>query len=328
MLPVSYFDSKSFKMEYKRLGNTELETPPIVFGGNVFGWTVNEKDSFRLLDQIFEIGINMIDTADSYSHWVPGNRGGESESIIGKWMNQRGNREKLIIATKVGSNPGKDGRDVSKDYILKAAEDSLKRLQTDHIDLYFTHWDDNATPVEETLEAYQTLIKQGKIRYIGASNLSLERIKASLKASEEEGLPGYEVLQPEYSLVKRDKFEDEYADICEKNNLGVTSYFSLASGFLTGKYRSIDDIKGTEREKFLKEYFDERGYRILKTLKDIAESNNVSQAAIALRWIMQRPGITAPIASATKPEHLKSFQEAMKMELNSEEMKILNEVSS
>lgn len=315
-------------MYKKEIGQTNLYTAPIIFGGNVFGWTVNEKDSFKLLDQIAEMGINMIDTADSYSHWVPENSGGESETIIGKWMKERGNRDQIILATKVGSNPGMDGRDISKAYILKAAEDSLKRLQTDHIDLYFTHWDDEKTPVEETLDAYQTLIKRGKVRHIGASNLSPERIKASLKASKNEGLPKYEVLQPEYSLMKRDKFEDEYADICEKNNLGVTSYFSLASGFLTGKYSSIEDIKGTEREKFLKDYFDERGNRILTTLKDIADAHNVSQAAIALRWIMQRPYITAPIASATKPEHLKSFQEAIEMKLTSEEMQRLNEASA
>lgn len=315
-------------MYKKEIGQTNLNTAPIIFGGNVFGWTVNEKDSFKLLDQIAEMGINMIDTADSYSHWVPGNSGGESETIIGKWMKERGNRDQIILATKVGSNPGKDGRDISKDYILKAAEDSLKRLQTDHIDLYFTHWDDEKTPVEETLDAYQTLIKQGKVRHIGASNLSPERIKASLEASKNEGLPKYEVLQPEYSLMERDKFENQYAGICEKYNLGVTSYFSLASGFLTGKYSSIEDIKGTEREKFLKDYFDERGKKILKTLKEIADAHNVSQASIALRWIMQRPNITAPIASATKPDHLKSFQEAIEMELTSEEMQQLNEASS
>lgn len=315
-------------MDYKQIGNTELKTAPIVFGGNVFGWTVNENDSFKLLDKILETGINMIDTADSYSHWAPGNSGGESETIIGKWMKERGNRDKLTIATKVGSNPRKEGRDISKKYIIKAAEESLRRLQTDHIDLYFTHWDDDKTPVEETLEAYQTLIDQGKVRYIGASNISNDRLKASLEVAKNSNLPKYEVSQPEYSLMQRDKFEGELKEICTNNNMGVTSYFSLASGFLTGKYSSVDDIKGKEREKFLKDYFNKKGKNVLKAVKDISDHHNITQAAVALRWIIQRPGITAPIASATKPEHLKSFQEALKTELNPEEMDILNNVSA
>ncbi len=315
-------------MVYKQIGNTKLKTAPIIFGGNVFGWTVNEKDSFNLLDRILETGINMIDTADSYSHWAPGNSGGESEAIIGKWMKDRGNRDKLTVATKVGSNPGKEGRDISKKYIIKAAEDSLRRLQTDHIDLYFTHWDDGKTPVEETLEAYQTLIEQGKVRYIGASNISNDRLKASLEAARNNKLPKYEVSQPEYSLMQREKFEGELQEICKRNNMGVTSYFSLASGFLTGKYSSIDDIKGKEREKFLKDYFNEKGKKVLKALKDISDHHNISQAAVALRWIIQRPGITAPIASATKPGHLKSFEEAIQTELSPKEMEILNNVSS
>ena len=315
-------------MKYKRLGETELNAPPIIFGGNVFGWTVNEKDSFKLLDQLFDMGINMIDTADSYSHWAPGNKGGESETIIGKWMKERGNRDKMVIATKVGSNPGKDGRDISKDYILKAAEDSLRRLQTDHIDLYFTHWDDDRTPVEETLEAYQKLMNQGKVRYIGSSNISNERLKASLKAAKNNNLPKYEVSQPEYSLMQREKFEGELREICNKNNMGVTSYFSLASGFLTGKYSTEEDIEGRDREKFLQEYFNEEGKEVLQALKDVSDHHNISQAAAALRWIMQRPGITAPIASATQPSHLKSFEEAINTELSQEEMDHLNEVSS
>lgn len=315
-------------MKYKRLGETELSAPPIIFGGNVFGWTVNEKDSFKLLDQLFDMGINMIDTADSYSHWAPRNKGGESETIIGKWMKERGNRDKMVIATKVGSNPGKDGRDISKDYILKAAEDSLRRLQTDHIDLYFTHWDDDKTPVEETLDAYKVLMDQSKVRYIGSSNISNERLEASLEASRNKNLPKYEVSQPEYSLMERDKFEGKLQEICHKNNLGVTSYFSLASGFLTGKYSTEEDIEGRDREKFLQEYFNEKGKEVLQALKDVSDHHNISQAAVALRWIMQRPGITAPIASATKPEHLKSFEEAINTELSQEEMEHLNEVSS
>ena len=315
-------------MEYKRLGETDLQIPQIIFGGNVFGWTVNEKESFDLLDKIAGSGLSMIDTADSYSHWAQGNSGGESETIIGKWLKDRGNRDKMIIATKVGSNPGNEGRDISKDYIIKAAEDSLRRLQTDHIDLYFTHWDDEKTPVEETLSAYETLIKQGKVRYIGASNISNERLKASLEASKNNNLPKYEVSQPEYSLMERAKFEGELKEICKNYKMGVTSYFSLASGFLTGKYQFEEDIEGREREKFLQEYFNDKGRKVLNALKDVSDHHNISQAAVALRWIMQRPGITAPIASATKPEHLKSFEEAIQTELNSEEMEQLNAASS
>lgn len=309
----------------KQLGNTDLRTSALIFGGNVFGWTVNEKDSFELLDNIFDMGINHIDTADVYSRWADGNSGGESERIIGKYFQQRGNRDKYIIATKVGSSMQQGGeKDISKGHIMKAVEDSLKRLKTDYIDLYYTHWDDNKTPVEETLGAYQQLIKEGKVRYIGASNLSPERLKESLDAARKEGLPKYQVFQPEYSLVQRDKFEFGIRDICMQNELGVASYFSLASGFLTGKYDSVEDIKGTSRERFLKDYFDERGKNVLKALKDISDHRNISQAAVALSWIMQRPGITAPIASVSKKEHLKSFMEAMKLKLSNEEMNILN----
>ncbi|CAL66088.1 aldo/keto reductase [Christiangramia forsetii] len=316
-------------MEKKLLGNTKLETAPIIFGGNVFGWTANEKESFELMDQFLDMGFNMIDSADVYSRWAKGNSGGESESIIGKYMKARGNRHKLTIATKVGSSMQQGGdKNISKTHILKAVEDSLRRLQTDHIDLYFTHWDDDKTPVEETLEAYQKLIDQGKVRYIGASNLSPERLKASLEASKTEGLPKYEVFQPEYSLMVRDKFEGDIQEICKKNNLGVTSYFSLASGFLTGKYDNLEGIKGTEREQFLKEYFNDRGKKVLKALKDISDHHNISQAGIALRWIIQRPGVTAPIASTTKPDHFKSFKEAISFELTSEEMTMLNNASS
>ena len=314
-------------MQHKTLGNTGLKIPPIIFGGNVFGWTLDEQESFRMLDEVLDKGFNTIDTADSYSHWAPGNSGGESETVIGKWLKQRKNREKIILTTKVGSNPGKDGRDVSKKYILKAAEDSLQRLQTDHIDLYFTHWDNEATPVEETLEAYQQLIKEGKVRHIGASNVSPERVRESLAAAEENNLPKYQVLQPEYSLMEREKFEDKYWDICKEYDLGVTSYFSLASGFLTGKYRKKEDIEGS-RSDIVKKYFSEKGLDILDKLDKISKAHGVSNAAVALRWIMNRPGITAPIASATKSSHLKSFEEAVALQLSGEEMAILNDVSS
>jgi aryl-alcohol dehydrogenase-like predicted oxidoreductase len=306
------------------LGSTGLEVAPIIFGGNVFGWTLDEKESFKMLDKIFEKGFTSIDTADSYSHWAPGNRGGESETIIGKWLKERGNRDEIFLATKVGSNPGKEGRDISKNYILKAAEDSLRRLQTDHIDLYFTHWDNENTPVEETLEAYQQLIKQGKVGHIGASNLSPERISASLKAAKENDLPKYEVIQPEYNLVEKEKFEGQYKPLAEENNLAVITYFSLASGFLTGKYRKKEDLEGA-REEMVKKYFNEKGLNKLKTLDEISQAHQVSNAAVALRWLMQQPAVTAPIASATKESHLDAFEEAVNMHLSAEELTRLSE---
>lgn len=312
----------------KKLGNTSLNCPPIIFGGNVFGWTANKNESYKLMDQMLDLGINMIDSADVYSRWASGNKGGESERIIGEYLKDRKNREDLIIATKVGSSMQQGGdKDISEAHIIEAIEDSLNRLKTDYVDLYFTHWDDNKTPVEETLGAYEKLIKQGKVRYIGASNLSPERLQESLDAARTNNLPKYEVFQPEYSLAVRNKHEGKTQQICMDNNIGVTGYFSLASGFLTGKYQSEEDIKGTDREQFLKSYFDERGKKILKALKDVSDHHNISQAAIALRWIMQRPGITAPIASASKPEHLQSFKEAMNMELSTEEMEKLNQAS-
>lgn len=316
-------------MKYQKAGSTNLQIPPIVFGGNVFGWTADKKRSFELMDEILDMGFNMIDTADVYSRWADGNSGGESERIIGEYMKDRGNRNKITLATKVGSSMQQGGnKDISEKHILKAVEDSLQRLQTDHIDLYFTHWDDDKTPIEETLGAYQKLIDQGKVRYIGASNLSSSRLIASLKAAEREDLPKYEVFQPEYSLMEREKFEGDIQKICKNYNLGVTSYFSLASGFLTGKYASEKDIKGTGREPFLKDYFDDRGKQILQTLEEVAEQYEVSQAAVALRWIMQRPGITAPIASATKSGHLQAFREAVSLELDEESMRQLTEASS
>lgn len=315
-------------MKKKQLGNTDLYTPPIVFGGNVFGWTLDEEGSFDMLDELFERGFDMIDTADVYSRWAKGNEGGESEKIIGKWMKARGVRDKICLATKVGSSMQQGGpKDISKKHILKAIEDSLKRLQTDYIDLYFTHWDDDKTPVEETLEAYQQLIEQGKVRYIGASNLSPERLQASLEASKKYSLPKYQVFQPEYNLMERHKFEDKIRDICMTENLGVISYFSLASGFLTGKYKDKKDVEGRDREMFLKNYFNKKGERVLKVLEDISNFHNVSQAAVALSWIIHRPGITAPIASTTNIDQLQSFHEAIDLSLSKEDMERLNEAS-
>ena len=314
-------------MERKTFGKSELSTAPIIFGGNIFGWTLDEKESFKMLDELLEMGYDTIDTADVYSRWAEGNRGGESEIILGKWMKDRGVRENVSIHTKVGSDMGQGGKDISKPYILKAIEDSLKRLRTDYIDLYYTHWDDDKTPVTETLEAYQELMEQGKVKHIGASNLSSERLKASLKASRTQGLPKYEVYQGQYNLLERNSFEGEIQEICMDNGLGVTTYFSLASGFLTGKYRKESDFIGKERRVFVENYLNGRGLAILEAMDQIADAHNISLAGVALAWIIQRPGVTAPIASATKPHHLKAFKEAISTTLTEEEMSILHKVS-
>jgi aryl-alcohol dehydrogenase-like predicted oxidoreductase len=308
-------------------GNTDLSISPIVLGGNVFGWTLSEKESFGILDAALELGIDTIDTADIYSHWAPGNVGGESETIIGKWMKERGNRDGMTIITKVGGSMGTGEKNVSANYILKQVETSLRRLQIDQIDLYFTHWDDNKTPVEETLEAYQKLILGGKIRYIGASNLTPERLKASLNASKEHHLPRYEVFQPGYNLYDRNEFEEGVGPICKEYGLGVITYYSLASGFLSGKYRSEHDFIKSVRGGAMKKYLNNRGQRILNALDQIARERRVSQAAVSLRWLIQNPLVTAPIASATSREQLNAFAQAMKIVLTSDEIHLLMQAS-
>ncbi|WPP53025.1 aldo/keto reductase [Catalinimonas niigatensis] len=315
-------------MERRKLGNTDLQTAPIVFGGNVFGWTLDENQSFQILDDFIGAGFNAIDTADVYSRWVEGNKGGESETIIGKWMKTRGNRDDITLITKVGADMGQGHKDLTESYILKAVDRSLQRLQTDHIDLYFTHWDDDRTPVEETLGAYDKLIKSGKLRWIGASNLSPERLKASLDASKKHKLPRYEVFQPGYNLYDRQGFEEGVATLCKEHGLGVISYYSLASGFLSGKYRSEDDLSQSARGGGVKKYMDERGKNILKALDELAEKHKISQAALALAWLINKPLITAPIASATSSKHLQAFTEATQLELNHEDMELLEEASS
>ena len=272
-------------------------------------------------------GFNTIDTADVYSRWVEGNQGGESETILGKWMKDRDVRDKITLITKVGSDMGQGHTDLTEKHILKAAEDSLRRLQTDYIDLYLTHWDDSRTPVEETLGAYQKLIQAGKVRFIGASNLSPDRLTASLEASEKEGLPRYEVFQPEYNLYARQGFEQGVATICEKAGLGVITYFSLASGFLTGKYRTEEDFGKSARGEGMLKYFDERGMKILAALDDIAATYKVSQAGVALAWLIHKPMVTAPIASATKSSQFQAFIEATQITLTSTDMEQLDDAS-
>lgn len=314
-------------IQYRQLGNSDLKIAPLIFGGNVFGWTVDENKSLELLDVFSEGGFNCVDTADSYSRWVPGNKGGESETIIGKWMKQKGNREKIIISTKVGSDMGQGHKDVSKKYILNAVEDSLTRLQTDYIDLYQTHWDNEATPVEETLEAYDILVKQGKVKWIGASNLSPERLTASLAASKKHNYPVYQTLQPEYNLYDREKFEKDYQSICEQHNLSVINYYSLASGFLSGKYRSAADLGKSKRGGGIKKYLNERGFRILSALDKIAAAHHTTPASVAIAWLIKQPTVAAPIASATSIEQLNALMTAATLQLSSEALTELNESS-
>ncbi|HKJ34159.1 MAG TPA: aldo/keto reductase [Balneolales bacterium] len=315
-------------MEKRKLGNTDLSIAPLVFGGNVFGWTIDKKQSFKLLDQFVDGGFNTIDTADVYSRWVEGNQGGESETIIGEWMKARGNRDDITLITKVGSDVGQGHKDLTEGHILKAVDKSLQRLQTDHVDLYLTHWDDDKTPVEETLGAYQKLIEAGKVRWIGASNLSYDRLKASLDASKNEGLPRYEVFQPEYNLYARQGFEEGVGPLCKEHGLGVISYYSLARGFLTGKYRSKKDFGKSVRGSQAVKYLDERGQRILEALDELSEKHNVSLAAIALAWLIAQPLVTAPIASATKADHVRAFSEAVNVNLSKDDLERLNQAST
>ena len=314
-------------MEKRKLGNSGLEVAPLAFGGNVFGWTVDESTSFTLLDAFVDADFNLIDTADVYSIWVEGNSGGESETIIGKWLKRSGKRAKVVIATKVGKEMGPNSQGLSKAYILQAVEDSLQRLQTDYIDLYQSHADDPETPFEETLETYDQLIKQGKVRVIGASNYSAQRQAESLEVSEKTGYPRYESLQPLFNLYDRADYEKELEPLCREKGLGVISYFSLASGFLTGKYRSKDDLSKNPRGNIVEKYLNERGFRIVETLNKVAQQNNMTPAKVALAWLISQPTITAPIASATNLEQLSELIEAATIELNPSVIEQLNQAS-
>jgi aryl-alcohol dehydrogenase-like predicted oxidoreductase len=300
----------------------------LCIGGNVFGWTVDESASFQLLDAAMEAGLNFIDTADMYSIWAPGNRGGESETIIGRWMKARGNRHKVILATKVGVELSPDQKGLSRASIRSAVEASLKRLQTDYIDLYQSHIDDADTPLEETLDAYAELIRAGKVRAIGASNHSPERLKEALEVSARTGLPRYESLQPEYNLYDRAGYEADLEQICRQNDLGVLSYSSLASGFLTGKYRSREDFGKSPRGYGMGKYLNDRGRRILTALDRIADQHEASQAQVALAWSMARPGMTAPIASATTLDQLQELVAATALTLEPSDIEALDNASA
>ena len=315
-------------MELKKLGNSGLSIAPLVFGGNVFGWTADEQTSFRLLDAFVDAGFNMIDTADMYSIWVPGHTGGESEAIIGKWMKSTGKREKVLIATKVGMDLGADRKGLSKAYIKLAADDSLQRLQTDCIDLYQSHTDDKDTPLEETLSAYQELIETGKVRAIGASNYSAKRLEQALEVSKKEGLPRYECLQPCYNLYERQDYESGSEGVCAKNEIGVIPYFPLAAGFLTGKYRSEEDLSKSQRGGGMKKYMNERGDRILAALDQVSERYHSTPAEVAIAWVSARPSITAPIASATSGSQFAELAEATHLKLDASAMDLLNQASA
>jgi len=313
-------------MQHRTIGNSDLKVAPLVFGGNVFGWTADERTSFSLLDAFVDHGLNFIDTADVYSRWVEGHQGGESETIIGKWFKESGKRDKIVLATKVGLLGTRPG--LSAANIEAAVNDSLKRLKTDYIDVYFSHLDDDKTPLLDTLGAYQKLIAAGKVRVIGASNYTGERLEEALKVSAKEGIPAYQLLQPEYNLYDRADYESDLEPIVKAHKVSVVPYYSLASGFLSGKYRSKADIKGSARGAKVAGYLNDRGLKIVDALVKVAERHDTEPAAIALAWLIARPGITAPIASATSVKQLESLAHATRITLAPEDVVILDEASN
>ena len=315
-------------MQLRPLGQSGLKIAPLMLGGNVFGWNVDLADSCAILDAFLDAGFNAVDTADSYSRWAPGHVGGESEIVIGKWLKQSGKRDKVVIATKFGEDMG-EGRSLRKDYILRACEASLRRLQTDYIDLYQTHFDDDVTPVEETMEGFAQLIQQGKVRSVGVSNLSAARLEASLAASKKLGLPRYEVVQQLYSLVERQRFEHDYKAICEREKLGVITYYSLAAGFLTGKYRTAADADGSAaRGGRVKNYLNERGLAVLAALDAVAARHGATPAQVSLAWLIAQPLVTAPIVSATSLAQLQDILKAPALTLSPEDLAALDKASA
>ena len=314
-------------MQKRPLGRAGLQIAPLVFGGNVFGWTADAKTSFDLLDRFIGAGFNAIDTADVYSAWASGNKGGESETIIGEWMNSRRNRDQVVVITKVGSPMGPDKKGLSARYVAQAVEASLQRLRTDVIDLYLSHWPDPDTPYEETLGAYRDLVRQGKVRAIGASNLNAEQLAASLDVAKRQSLPRYDVLQPEYNLYDRASFDGALRDLCIAEEIGVITYFSLAKGFLSGKYRGEADLGQSPRGGGVKAYLNARGQRILAALDSVAARRRAKPAEVALAWLIARPGVTAPIASATSLQQVDSLIRAAELTLDAADIEALGEAS-
>ena len=314
-------------MNKRPLGHSGLSTAPLVFGGNVFGWTADRETSFALLDAFVDAGFDAIDTADVYSSWVPGNKGGESETILGEWIKARGRRDDVLILTKVGSDMGQGHNDLSAAWIETAVEDSLRRLQTDVIDLYQSHWPDPTTPQDETLKAFDRLVQAGKVRAIGTSNHDADQVRQALAISDREGLARYQTLQPHYNLYSRNTFEGPLQDLAVAEGLGVITYFSLEAGFLTGKYTAADQVAGTAREGMLKDKFDERGVRILATLKAVADRNEATPAQVSLAWLLRQPSVTAPIVSATSVEQLSDTLKAATLELSDEDVAELTAAS-
>ena len=314
-------------MEKRRLGADGPEVPVICLGGNVYGWTLPESDAFRQFDQALDLGLNFIDTADMYSRWVPGHKGGESETIIGNWLAKSGRRKDVIIATKLGLDMGEDRKGLSAAYIRQAVEASLRRLQTDYIDLYQAHTDDKETPLPETLQAFDDLVKAGKVRYIGASNYSGARLAEALETSRKNGLASYVSLQPHYNLVEREQFETDLLPVVEKYHLGVIPYFSLAAGFLTGKYRSKQDAQKAARGTLVQKYLNDWGFGVIAALNEVANATGSTPARVALAWLTAQPGITAPIASATNDNQLNDLAEAAKLKLDRSSIEKLSDAS-
>ncbi len=323
MIPSAAPNERSHRGAQRPLGRTDLHIAPLVLGGNVFGWTADEATSFAILDHFAEAGLNAVDTADSYSTWVPGHQGGESETILGNWMASRKRRHQTVLITKVGSKMGPDRAGLSARYITTAVEDSLRRLRTEYIDLYLSHWPDPATPYEETLRAYQLLLESGKVRAIGASNLDAAQLQASLDVAMTQGLPRYDVLQPEYNLADRSTFEGALADLCLAEEIGVITYYSLAKGFLTGKYRREADCAQSPRGGGVMAYLTPRGNRILAALDTVAAAHDVLPAAVALAWVAAQPGVTAPIASATSVAQVATLIASTRLTLAPDELALL-----
>jgi aryl-alcohol dehydrogenase-like predicted oxidoreductase len=315
-------------MNARPLGRSSLRIAPLVFGGNVFGWTVDQPTAFRLLDRFVDAGLNAVDTADVYSRWVPGNKGGESETMIGNWLTASPvRRAQVVLITKVGAAPGTDGKGLSAKSIVAGVEGSLRRLRTDHIDLYLSHRPDAGTPIEQTLRAYESLIRAGKVRAIGSSNSTATGLREALDTAASKGLPRYEVEQPEYNLCERNKFEGSLQDLCVAEGIGVIVYYSLASGFLSGKYRSKADLEKSARADGVRKHLNDRGFRILKALDTVAQTQRAKPAEVALAWLIARAGVTAPIASATSLDQLDSLVHATRLKLTAEEIQSLTMAS-